>query len=84
MRSKSIAQMWRAYPARECRQIAARLAAPDGSRCPRCNEILEARPTCATILECRDCKRFYPLANQTPEIMYFMRIQRLATAILAV
>jgi hypothetical protein len=84
MPSQSIARDWRAFPARERKQIESRMARPDGSRCPRCGDILEARPSgAAPILECRDCKRYLLRAQQTPELMYLLRIQRLATAILS-
>ncbi len=82
MRSKSLAHIWRAFPVREGRTIESHLTRPDGSRCPRCGEILEARPgRRAVILECRDCQRFHARSQQTPELLYVMRIQRLATAI---
>lgn len=84
MRSKSVAQTWRAFPQRESRQIEARLTKPDGSRCPRCGDILESRPSMSgAILQCRECLRFHTRAQQTAETMYLLRIQRLATAILS-
>lgn len=83
MRSKPVAQAWRTFSARERKQIETRLPGPDGCRCPRCGEILEARPTRSAVLECRDCQRFHAREQGTPEVMYFMRIQRLATAILS-
>ena len=85
MRSKSVAHAWRAFPARERKQIEARLATPEGSLCPRCGSILEAQPPrSAEILECRQCQRFHPRADrQTAETVYLLRIQRLATAILS-
>ncbi|HEX6558337.1 MAG TPA: hypothetical protein VF021_02725 [Longimicrobiales bacterium] len=84
MRSKPVANAWRPYPARERKKIEARLSKPDGSLCPRCGDILEARPSASgAILECRQCQRFHPRTPQTPETMYFLRIQRLATAILS-
>lgn len=86
MASRTI-QTWRPFSARDTRLIEARLTAPDGSRCPRCGDILEARTltraAAAHELECRECKRYYSRVVQTtPESMYLLRIQRLATAIL--
>jgi hypothetical protein len=86
MASKTI-RTWRPFTARERNHIEARLHAPDGSRCPRCAEILEARPLTRTTrvhdLECRDCKRYFERTPQAlPESMYIFRIQKLATAIL--
>ena len=83
MRSKSVAHAWRPFSARERKYIEHHMADADGSRCPRCDEILEARPNRA-VLECRGCQRFHARSNQTPELMYVMRIQRLASAILSV
>jgi hypothetical protein len=78
---------WRPFTARDRKLIEARLDAPDGSRCPCCGEILEARPLIRSTrvhdLECRDCKRYYERTPATlPESMYIFRIQKLATAIL--
>ena len=84
MRSKSFAQTWRAFSQRERRQIEARLAKPDGSRCPRCGDILESRPSMSgAILQCRECLRFHVRARQDAHTLYLLRIQRLATAILS-
>ena len=88
MPSKTV-RNWRPFTARDCKQIEARLNAPDGSRCPRCSEILEIRPiarhTAGHELECRECKRYFTrVVQNAPELMYMFRIQRLATAILRV
>lgn len=84
MRSKPVAQAWRTFSRRERKLIDARLNGPNGCQCPRCGGILEARPSRRSpILECRECERFHPREQQTPVVMYFMRIQRLATAILS-
>lgn len=81
------AQAWRPFSARDCKLIEARLHQPDGSRCPRCGDILLARALARSAgahdLECGDCKRYYSRVLQTtPESLYILRIQRLATAIL--
>lgn len=80
-------QTWRPFSARDTKLIETHLTAPDGSRCPRCGDILEARTltraAAAHDLECRECKRYLSRVLQTtPESLYFLRIQRLATAIL--
>lgn len=93
MRAKPLAQTWRTYPARERKMIEAHLQEPDGSCCPRCGSVLEARPTSRMLavypvgvvgidLECRHCRRFLPRLQHTDQSLYFTRIQRLATAIL--
>jgi hypothetical protein len=74
---------------RDRKHIEARLAAPDGSRCPRCKEILEIRPitrhAAGHDLECRDCRRYFTrIIQTTPAAMYLFRIQKLATAIVRV
>jgi hypothetical protein len=33
-------------------------------------------------LECRNCHRFHPRVQHTPESLYYTRIQKLASAIL--
>ena len=84
MRSKSVAHAWRPFSARERKHIEHHLHDADGSRCPRCTEILEAHPM-QPVLECRSCQRFHTRTpQQTPELLYLMRIQRLASAILTV
>lgn len=82
MRSKSVAHAWTPFSARERKFIENHLTREDGSRCPRCAEILEARPH-RDVLECRICQRFHARKQDTPGLMYVMRIQRLATAILS-
>ena len=67
--------------------LAQELLATVRSRCPRCAEILEARPLTRTTrvhdLECRDCKRYFERTPAAlPESLYIFRIQKLATAIL--
>jgi hypothetical protein len=84
MATKSVAHSWRAFSARERKQIEARLNTPEGSRCPRCGEILEARPALKSVLECLDCLRFHAREQNSPETLYLLRMQRLATAILRV
>lgn len=81
MRSKSVAHAWRPYSARERKFIDNHLTDADGSRCPRCTDILEAHPS-QPILECRTCQRFHPRSTETPEVLYLVRMQRLASAIL--
>ena len=89
MPSKTV-QNWRPFTARDRKQIEAKLNAPDGSRCPRCKEILEFRPitrhAAGHDLECRECRRYFTriLIETNPEAMYLFRIQKLATAILRV
>ena len=93
MRAKALTQAWRTYPPRERKMIEARLQEPDGCCCPRCGAMLEARPTSRMLavypagvsgidLECRQCRRFHPRVQHTPESLYYTRIQRLASSIL--
>ena len=81
MTTKSIATNWRAYTARERKRIEARLNREDGSRCPRCDDFLEARPD-VPVLQCRECRRFHTRVEPVAEYLYILRMQRLATAIL--
>ena len=92
MRAK-LSQMWRTYPPRERKLIEAHLQDADGCCCPRCGAMLEARPKSRMLavyppgvsgidLECRQCQRYMPRVQHTPESLYNTRNQRLAGAIL--
>lgn len=89
MPTKTAGRPWRAFTLRERQTIEARLHAPDGSCCPRCGDILEARPltrsSLASDLECRECRRYFSRnVRTTPETIYLVGIQKLATAILRI
>lgn len=92
MASKTVGS-WRPFTARDRKRIEAHLHAPDGSRCPQCGDILEAPVRIGSLcgdLECHDCKRYYSrnveveVPRVSPEAIYLLRLQRLATAVIRV
>jgi hypothetical protein len=86
---------WRAFDARDGRQIDEQLAQGRRPCCPACNAALEARPDtrvpCCRVLdatgydlECRRCRRFRTVVRHTERSLHLVRMRRLVAAVTAV
>ncbi|HEX6940865.1 MAG TPA: hypothetical protein VF158_15720 [Longimicrobiales bacterium] len=93
MRSGMRTRTWRQFGPRDRCSIRLRLRRDQFLDCPQCGGPLEARPTTRLAavlppgaegfdLDCRGCRRFHPVVRHTPESLYFMRLRRLAAAVL--
>lgn len=93
MRSGTRSRTWRRFGRRDRHAIHLQLDRGLHPRCPACDAPLEARPTTrlrAVLppgatgfdLECRHCRRFHPRVRYSPESLYFLRVRRLAAAVL--
>lgn len=93
MRSGMRSRTWRRFSLRDRNAIRARLLNGQNPGCPQCGGPLEAQPTTRLAavlppgasgydLECRTCRRFHPTIRHTPESLYFLRLRRLAAAVL--
>jgi len=84
------------YPSRDGHEIDLQLRAGGSPcRCPRCGEVLEARPGTRLArslpldatgydLDCRACRRFWCVVRHTPRSLRLLRMRRLVAAIRAV
>jgi len=88
---QSSAPTWKTYPIIERRVIDEGLTKDAAPTCPRCGELLAARPRSRVRavlsaasgcpdLECRPCRRFHPVLRA--EALYLYRVRRLASAVM--
>jgi hypothetical protein len=88
---RRLASAWKAFP--HCDAIRIAEALDNGSRpqCPRCDAPLTAAPATrlrtavspgSYDLECGGCRRYHAVIPQVDEQLYFVRLKRLATAVL--
>lgn len=93
MRSGMRSRTWRQFGPRDRSSIRLQLRRGLHLDCPHCGGPLEAQPTTrlAAILppgasgfdlDCRACRRFHPRIRHTAESLYFLRLRRLAAAVL--
>ncbi len=93
MRSGMRSRTWRQFGRRGRHAIHHQLTRGLRLHCPHCDGPLEAQPTTRLTavlppgatgfdLDCRACRRFHPQVRHSPESLYFLRLRRLAAAVL--
>jgi hypothetical protein len=93
MRAPVGQRAWRAFRPYERRVIEQQLAASEEAACPRCDQLLEARPgtrlaavlppgVIGIDLDCRRCRRFFARVRHSPASVRSLRLRRFAAAVL--